>query len=116
MQVPQTQLRLLEASGDRVDELNGLVNVLCLEKEYHKASHSMGGATAYRFRKWRDREEIKPIPEKFRPAWKSAQVEANVWNSNEATAGRVNITILICVPPTWRAKTVLWVGSGKQWI
>ena len=47
----------------------------------------MGGATAYRFRKWQDREEIKPTPEKFWPAWKAAQVEAKVWNSKDNTAG-----------------------------
>ena len=34
-----------------------------LEEEYHKATHWMGGATAYRFRKWRGSEEVKPTPE-----------------------------------------------------
>ena len=58
-----------------------------LEEEYHKATHSMGGATAYRFGKWLSKEDIRPTPEKFRPAWKAAQVEAKVWNSEDATAG-----------------------------
>ena len=58
-----------------------------LEEEYHKATHSMGGATAYRFGKWLSKEDIRPIPEKFRTAWKAAQVEAKVWNSEDATAG-----------------------------
>ena len=57
-----------------------------LEEEYHKATHSMGGATAYRFGKWLSKEDIRPTPEKFRPAWKVAQVEAKVWNSEDATA------------------------------
>ena len=47
----------------------------------------MGGATAYRFRKWLDREEIKPTPEKYRGTWKAAQVEAKVWNNGDTTAG-----------------------------
>ncbi|KAK3763395.1 hypothetical protein RRG08_051501 [Elysia crispata] len=58
-----------------------------LEEEYHKATHSMGGATAYRFGKWLSKEDIRPTPKKFRPAWKAAQVEAKVWNSEDATAG-----------------------------
>ena len=33
-----------------------------LEAEYHKATHSMGGATAYCFGKCLDRKEIKPTP------------------------------------------------------
>ena len=31
-----------------------------LEEEYHKATHSMGGATAYRFGKWLNKEDIGP--------------------------------------------------------
>ncbi len=64
-----------------------LMDVIRLETEYHKATHSMGGATAYRFGKWRDREEVKSTPEKYRAAWKAAQVEAKVWNCEDATAG-----------------------------
>jgi hypothetical protein len=61
-----------------------------LEREYHQATHSMGGATAYRFRKWLDREEIKPTPERHRDVWQAAQVEAKVWNSSDKSAGSSN--------------------------
>ena len=57
------------------------------KEEYHEATHSIGGAAAYRFRKWGDNEEIKPTPEKYRAVWKAAQVEAKVWNSGDAAAG-----------------------------
>ena len=46
--------------------------------EYHQATHSMVGATAYRFRKWLNREEIGPIPEIYRNAWRAAQVALTV--------------------------------------
>ena len=58
-----------------------------LAEEYHKATHSMGGATAYRFGKWLSKEDIRPTPEKYRATWKAAQVEAKVWNSKDAKAG-----------------------------
>ena len=58
-----------------------------LEIEYHKATHSMGGAMAYRFQKWLDREEIKPTPERHRDVWRAAQMEAKVWNSSDPSAG-----------------------------
>ena len=64
-----------------------------LEEEYHKATHSMGGATAYRFGKWLSTEDIRPTPEKFRPAWKAAQVEAKVWNSEDSPVGGVGDAI-----------------------
>ena len=41
----------------------------------------MGSATADHFRMWHNREEIRPIPEKYRDAWWAAQLEAKVWNS-----------------------------------
>ena len=58
-----------------------------LEIEYHNATHSMGGAMAYRFQKWLDREEIKPTPERHRDVWRAAQLEAKVWNSSDPSAG-----------------------------
>lgn len=61
--------------------------ILRFEADYHKATHSMGGATDYLFGKWRDREDIKPTPEMFRSAFKASQVESKVWNSGDATAG-----------------------------
>ena len=64
-----------------------LMDVIRIEAEYLKVTLSIGGATAYRFGKWCDREEIKSTPEKYRAAWKAAQVEAKVWNCEDATAG-----------------------------
>ena len=58
-----------------------------LEIEYHNATHSMGGAMAYRFRKWLDREEIKPTPDRYGDVWRAAQMEAKVWNSSDPSAG-----------------------------
>ena len=57
-----------------------------LHDEYHRAVHAMGGTTAYRFRKWLDREGIKLTPEKYRYVWKAAQVETAVWNSKDPAA------------------------------
>ncbi|KAK3728359.1 hypothetical protein QZH41_011399 [Actinostola sp. cb2023] len=59
-----------------------------LEGKYHKATHSMGGALTCRFRKWTEREWIKPTPEEFRPSWKASQMEARVWNSSDPAAGK----------------------------
>ena len=50
-------------------------------EEHGKAVNSIGGASAYRFRKWLDREEIKPTPNNMRDIWQSAQVEAVTWHS-----------------------------------
>ena len=67
-------------------DLNNLDEVLYIE--YNNTIHSVGGATAYRFLKWLDREEIKPTPEKYKGSWKAAQVEAKVWNNGDVIAGR----------------------------
>ena len=50
-------------------------------EEHGKAVNSIGGASAYRFPKWLDREEIKPTPNNMRDIWQSAQVEAVTWHS-----------------------------------
>jgi len=42
--------------------------------EHSKAVSSIGGASAYRFRKWLDREGIKGTPDKMRAIWEAAQV------------------------------------------
>ena len=52
-------------------------------KEYVEATHSMSGATVYRFKKWLDKENIHPTPLKHRDVWQAAQVESKVWNSRE---------------------------------
>ena len=49
--------------------------------EHGKATNSIGGASAYRFRKWLDREGIKPTPDKLRAIWEFSQVEAVTWHS-----------------------------------
>lgn len=53
-----------------------------LTLEHAKATNSIGGSSAYRFRKWLDGEDIKPTPDKFRAIWKAAQVEAVTWHSS----------------------------------
>ena len=50
-------------------------------EEHDKAVNSIGGASAYRFRKWLDHEEIQPTPNNMRDIWQSAQVEAVTWHS-----------------------------------
>ncbi|KAK3798489.1 hypothetical protein RRG08_051471 [Elysia crispata] len=102
------------------------------EEEYHKATHthSMGGATAYRFGKWLSKEDIRPTrrnstpllmggatqpiasgsgkedirphPEKFRPAWRelprlTGAIQLSAWefapNTHPYTVGRVGESI-----------------------
>ena len=49
--------------------------------EFDQATNSIGGATAYKFHKWLERENIKPTPVGMRDIWQHAQVEAVVWHS-----------------------------------
>ena len=53
-----------------------------VNEAHDRATKMIGGAAAYRFAAWLERENIRPTPDKLRDIWQSAQVEAVVWHSD----------------------------------
>ena len=56
-------------------------------EDFDQATNSIGGATAFKFRKWLDREKIQPTPMNMRGIWQNAQVEAVTWHSPTDESG-----------------------------